>query len=177
MCVVNVAHADLREALAAELLEASKSDNSMSKKEKLITQRCIAVKRYLVEDKSALRQALYYSCTAPVVGVAFYAGNDLGQHSPEKISAYIEDEFARNGVQAKVFITKHKAGSTVALISRGGNFLYNPTDPVSAIKSIKSFSSEIKLAYFADKLITPEELTKWVKADKIYLPSLTEELI
>ena len=174
MCVVNVAHADLREALAAELLEASKADNSMSKKEKLITQRCTAVKRYLVEDKSALRQALYYSCSAPVVGVAFYAGNDLGQHSPEKIAVYIENMFAENGMRAKVFIKhNHQSGSSVAYMIMGGRRIMNPKDPVSAISRIEGFAADAKLVFFVDGKISSSELEKWVKSESPYVPNVS----
>lgn len=161
-------------ALASELLSASKQDQSMNKHEKLFVHRCATIEKYLGFKKTPIGHAMKYSCTAPVVGVALYAGGDLGDHSPEDIAKYIEASFAKNGMKAKVFIDKkHEHGSSVAMMMGGGSHLYNPVGPLDAIKSIKSFASEAKLIYFKDKKITSDELEKWVKSEIAYLPTIS----
>ncbi len=177
MCVAGAAHADKAQpnrldlALASELLEASKSDQSISKHDKLFTKRCEVIDKYLPPTSTPIGKAMVYSCTAPAVGVAFYAGKDLGQHSPDKIAKYIEASFAKNGMLAKVFIeSEHRHGSSVAMMMNGGSHLYNPMNPLEAIKNIESFAAEAKLIYFTDKKISPKELEKWVKSEIAYLP-------
>lgn len=157
--------------LGAQLLKASEADSSLTVDEKLNVYRCETVKKHVGFDGTILGDALEYSCSAPVVGVVFYAGNDLGKHSPEKIAAYMEAEFAKNGVSAKVFIKpNHGHGSSASFIVRGGREVMNPIDPLSAIKNIEGFVANIKLVFFADKLITSSELGKWVKSDVAYIP-------
>lgn len=124
-------------------------------------------------DDTVLGLTLEYSCSAPVVGVIFYAGNDLGKHSPEKIAAYMKTEFEKNGVLAKVFIKENREhGSSSSFLVRGGRKVMNPVDPLSAIKNIEDFVANIKLVFFADKLITSSELEKWIKSDVAYIPKI-----
>ena len=131
------------------------------------------VNKYQTLTQSAIDRAIHYSCTAPVVGVVFYVSNDLGKHSPEKIANYIQAEFAKNGVKAKVFIEyRHEYGSSISYIVRGGRETMNPKEPYSAIKDIEGFVANMKLVYLADELITTTELGKWVKSDTAYIPSI-----
>ena len=160
--------------LGAKLLKAAKANTSLTVDEKLNVYRCEMVKRYLGFEETALGQAIKYSCTAPVVGVVFYIGDDLGKHSPEKIVNHIETVFSQHGMQAKVFINHQQSySSSVAYIVDGGKEVFDPVPPVQAIKQIKSFSADMKLVFFADKLITSNELAKWAKATTPYIPELT----
>ncbi len=159
--------------LGAKLLKASERDTTLTLDEKLNVHRCKMVSQYLTLTSSAIDQTIKYSCTAPVVGVAFYAGNDLGHHSPEKIANHIEAEFAKNGVKARVFIQDgHSSGSNISYIVRGGREVMSPKEPYSAIKSIEGFVANMKLVYLADELISTTELGKWVKSEIAYLPRL-----
>jgi hypothetical protein len=169
--VADNAKLSLDTVLGAKLLKAAESETSLTADEKLNVYRCKMVKKFVGFDDTILGNALEYSCSAAVVGVVFYAGNDLGKHSPEKIAAYMEAEFAKNGILAKVFIKPNpEHGSSASFIVRGGREVMNPIDPLSAIKNIEGFVANIKLVFFADKLITSSELGKWVKSDVAYIP-------
>jgi len=162
--------------LGAQLLKAAKENTILSVNEKLNVYRCQMVKKYIGFDDTPLSQALKYSCSAPVVGVVFYAGKDLGHHSPEKIADYIKKEFSKYGMVARVFINvEHEFSSSVAYIIGGGKEVFDPVSPAKAIKNIKGFAADMKLVFFADKLITPNELEKWAKADAAYMPNLTRK--
>lgn len=157
--------------LGSELLKAAEQDNTMSKEEKLFKHRCAVIEKYLTLTNTPTHKAVAHSCSGAVVGVSFYVGDDLGIHSPEKIAAHIRNMFAKHGVSAKVFFKDNKPyASRVAFIMKGGSFLYEPTDPVSAINSIESFAAEMKLLLFRDKDITSEQLKVWVKATEAHIP-------
>lgn len=157
--------------LGNELLKAAAQDKTLSDKEKLFKYRCSMIKKYLTLTDTPTHKAVSHSCSDAVVGVSFYVGDDLGKHSPEKIAVHIENEFAKHGVSAKVFFRENKPyASRIAFMMKGGSFLYEPTDPISAINSIKSFAAEMKLLYFRDKDITSDQLKVWVKATDAHIP-------
>ena len=159
--------------LGAKLLKAAESETSLTVDEKLNVYRCKMVKNYVGFEDTILGNALAYSCSKPAVGVVFYSGNDLGQHSPDKIANYIKNKFSENGMDANVFIDDALNGvSSVAFIVDGGKEVMNPTNPIKAIETIEGFAADMKLVFFADKQITSNELSRWVKAEKAYVPSL-----
>lgn len=92
--VADNAKLSLDTVLGAKLLKAAEPETSLTVDEKLNVYRCTMVKKYLGFEDTILGNALAYSCSKPVVGVVFYAGNDLGQHSPEKIANYIKSKFS-----------------------------------------------------------------------------------
>lgn len=161
----------LETILGAKLLRAAQAETTLTDTQKLSEYRCRMLKKFEVSTSSAIDRALVYSCQNPVVGVAFYFGNDLGKHSPEKIAKYIEKEFSKVGMKAKVFIDSSKNGnSNISYIVRGGKNMMNPKEPFEAIKTIAGFSANTKLALFADNIISPETLEAWSKANAAYIP-------
>lgn len=164
----------LRAILDGEVLGAVKHDTSMTNGEKLYVHRCAIIEKHIGFDDTPIGQAMKYSCTAPVVGVAFYVGKDLGNHSPVKVANYIKAEFAKNGMVAEVFIKLgHEHGSSVTYFVEGGREILNPLPPAKAINKLEGFVAEVKLVYFKDKKITPDELGKWVKSTTAYIPKIS----
>lgn len=73
--------------LSAKLLRAARHDTSLSDKEKLTTHRCAMIEKYyMIGSTRALDQAIKASCRNLMIGVALYAGDDLGKHYPEKLA-------------------------------------------------------------------------------------------
>ncbi len=43
-------------------------------------------------------RATQHSCDKPEIGIALYAGKDLGKHPPEKVGQYFKSELAKHKV-------------------------------------------------------------------------------
>ncbi|TDF41313.1 hypothetical protein EYS14_00160 [Alteromonadaceae bacterium M269] len=176
-CGLVAARADetptLEALLDSDLLKAALSDETLTKHEKLITRRCYTIEKHLKPSDTPTSQAVQYSCTAPVVGVAFYAGDDLGEHNPDKIAAYIKNEFDKYGVMARVFIKyDHEYGSSIAYLMSGGRKVMHKPNIIDGIKGIETFVAEMKLIFFKDKKISPQQLKEWVVATKAHIPEI-----
>ena len=53
-----------------------------------------------------------YSCDVAGVGIAIYAGADLGKHSPEKVGQYFIDKLLEEGLKAEMHIEHNYAHGT-----------------------------------------------------------------
>ena len=104
--VMSPVYADLQIDAARAIILAAKADKTLTDHEKLFVYRCETIVKYLGFPDTPTGKATKYSCDVPAVGIAFYAGKDLGKHPPEKIAQYFIDELAKHNVKAQAFI-KH----------------------------------------------------------------------
>ena len=79
-------------AKAAEILRAAKAETTLTDHEKLYVHRCAMINKYVGFSDSPTSQATKHSCDVPEIGIAFFAGDDLGQHSPLKIANYFKSD-------------------------------------------------------------------------------------
>lgn len=143
--------ADLQIDVNRALLRESASDTSRSDYEKLFTYRCETIANTIGFSDTPTGRATKYSCDEPGVGIAFYAGPDLGKHPPEKIAQYFKDELAGYGMISEVFIkTGHEYGSSMAFYINGDSWLPLPVDPLEGAKQIEALAAEAKLILFTD---------------------------
>ena len=163
--IVPVAYsADMRTKLGAQILRAAKSDQSLTDTEKLSSHRCHMLKKHVGFTESAFSQALAFSCNNVGIGVVFYAGSDLGHHSPEKIAQAFKLKFKQQKVRAEVFIKyPHDSGSAVAFFINGQSYTADWLGVIEALDTVKHASNEAKLIYFKNKQISSEQLKKWAK--------------
>jgi len=160
--VVSPAYADLQIDAARAIILAAKADKTLTDHEKLFVYRCKTIAKYLGFPDTPTGKATKYSCDVPAVGIALYAGKDLGKHPPEKIAQYFIDELAKQNIKAKAFIKHdHEYGSSMAFYINGESWLIMPLDPLEAIKKIKSLASETKLI-----LLTKGRIKEWPKSLK-----------
>ena len=90
-------------------------------------------------------------CDVPGVGIALYAGKDLGKHPPEKVGKYFVDYLAKEGVKAEVFIKPdHEYGSSMAFYINGDSWTDDPLRPSEALEDLEFLANESKLILYAD---------------------------
>ncbi len=143
-----------------QILTATKSDTSRTDKDKLFTNRCDTIKQYVGFEESISGQAREYSCNYTGVGIALYAGSDLGKHSPESVGQYFISELKKRGVSAQFFIKPdHEYGSSMAFFIDGRTWLLEPINPLEGIKDIDFLANETKLL-----LLKGGRITEWPKS-------------
>lgn len=125
-----------------------------SKYEKMFVYRCETIEETIGFADTPTGKATEYSCAGPNIGIALYAGRDLGKHSPEKVGQYFVDEIAKFGMTAKMFIKHdHPHGSSMAFYINGESYLRDPVRPSEALKLIEAVAAESKLLlYVAGKI-------------------------
>lgn len=162
-CLVALpAYADLQIDAARAIILAAKADTSLTDHEKLFVYRCETVTKYLGFPDTPTGKATKYSCDVPAIGIAFYAGKDLGKHPPEKIAQYFIDELAKHNLTAQVFIKHdHEYGSSMGFYINGKSWLAMPRRPSEAVKMIESLAAETKLILF-----TKGRIKEWPKSIK-----------
>ena len=144
------------------ILKSSEADTSLTKKEKLFRYRCQTIKKYLGFDDTATGKAIKHSCDKPEIGIALYAGDDLGEHSPEKVAEYFERELTKNNISAKVFIKhKHPYGTSMGFYINGSSWLRDPVNPLKGIELIEALAAEALLILYTEKRIK-----EWPKGAK-----------
>ncbi len=143
--------ADLQIDINRELLRKSSADKSRSNYEKLFVYRCETIANTIGFSDTASGRATKYSCDEPGVGIAFYAGPDLGKHSPEKVGKHFKDELAKHGMISEVFIQDNgEYGSSMGFYINGESWLPQPIDPLEATEKIKFIAAEAKLILLTD---------------------------
>jgi len=131
--------------------------------EKLFVYRCETIEETIGFAETPTGKATEYSCTGPNIGIALYAGKDLGDHSPEKVGQYYIDEIAKFGMTAEVFIKhEHPHGSSMVFYINGESYLREPIDPLSGIDLIEAIAAEAKLLlYTAGKIkVIPKNVSR-----------------
>ena len=160
--VVSPAYADLRLDEVRAILKAAKANKTLTDHEKLFVYRCKTIAKYLGFSDTPTGRATKYSCDIPAVGIAFYAGKDLGKHPPEKIAQYFKDELAKHNVKAEVFIKRgHAHGSSMGFYINGESWLREVKRPSEAVKMIEFLAAETKLILF-----TKGRIKEWPKSIK-----------
>ena len=135
-----------------QILTATKSDTSRTDKEKLFTNRCDTIKKYVGFEESISGQAREYSCNYTGVGIALYAGSDLGKHSPESVGQYFIEGLQKRNVNAQFFIKHdHEYGSSMAFFINGTTWQLEPLAVMEAIKDIEFLANETKLILLHEK--------------------------
>jgi len=148
--VVSSAYADLKTDVDQLIINKLAEDKTLSNQEKLFDCRCDMIAKYLGFSETPTGRATKYSCDVPAVGIAFYAGKDLGKHPPEKIAKYFKDELAKYNVKAEIFIKHdHEFGSSMGFYINGDSWLSLPIDPLKAVKEIDILATEAKLLLFS----------------------------
>lgn len=146
---------ELKDILAALVLRASKAETSISDADKLMARRCEMLTKYVGFKDTPMGKAMKYSCDAPQIGIAFYAGPDLGDYPPEQIERVFLDRIGDRGLKAKVFTDlEHEHGSSVVFFVHGDTYLRNAVDPVEALSEVKNLINETKLIFMAYRLVT-----------------------
>lgn len=125
--------------------------------EKMFVYRCETIAETIGFADTPTGKATKYSCDQPAIGIALYAGKDLGEHKPEKVVQYFIDEIAKYGLNAESFIKHdHLSGSFMVFYINGESYLRDPIDPLSAIDLIEGLAAEAKLL-----LYTAGKFTEW----------------
>lgn len=149
-CAALTASADLTRDVNAAILADLPDDPTRTQKEKLYVLRCESISRSIGFSKTPTGRATKYSCDSPGVGIALYAGEDLGKHSPEKIGQYFVDKLSKEGLKAKVFIKPdHGFGSSMAFYINGASWLDDAVDPLKAVEMLESLAAESKLSLYS----------------------------
>jgi hypothetical protein len=145
------AWADLQIDINRILLKESAADTSRTDHEKLFVYRCETIAKTIGFSGTPTGKATKYSCDQPAVGIAFYAGSDLGKHPPEKIGQHFKDELAKHGMKSEFFIKHgHEYGSSMGFYINGESWLSQPIGPLEATKKIKALAAEAKLILLTD---------------------------
>ena len=148
------AWADLKTDMDGAILAGLRHDTSLTKHEKLFVYRCESIARAIGFSETPTGRAMKYSCDEPGVGIALYAGKDLGKHPPEKVAQYFVDELAKEGVHAEVYIKPdHEFGSSMAFYINGDSWRREPVSPADALKLLPFLADESKLLLYAGKRI------------------------
>lgn len=148
---VSPAFADLDTAMNRAILKATAFDTARTDKQKLFENRCATIARYVGFEKDTTGEARKYSCDVAGVGIAFYAGADLGKHPPEKVGQYFVEALAKEGVPAKVFIKRdHDYGSSMGFYVNGRSWQEEPVDPLKGTKLLEFLANESKLILFTE---------------------------
>ncbi|MEW8626272.1 MAG: hypothetical protein AB2551_11010 [Candidatus Thiodiazotropha sp.] len=154
--------ADLDTAINRAILEATKHDTTRSDRDKLFKNRCQTIAKYIGFDDTPSEQARKYSCDVPGIGIALYAGKDLGKHSPEKVGQYFTDKLAEEGLQSQVFVEpEHPYGASMGFYINGSSWLLEPVRPSKGVKEIDALAAEAKLI-----LLTNGRVSEWIHAPK-----------
>ena len=145
------AHADLKTDIDGAILAGLRHDTTLTKHEKLFVYRCQSIARTIGFSETPTGRATKYSCDVPGVGIALYAGKDLGKHSPEKVGQYFVDYLAKEGVKAEVFIKPdHEYGSSMGFYINGDSWTDDPLRPSEALEDLEFLANESKLILYAD---------------------------
>ena len=162
-CLVALpSYADLKTDVDQLIINKSAEDKTLTNQEKLFDHRCDMIAKYLGFSDTPTGKATKYSCDVPAVGIAFYAGKDLGKHPPEKITQYIQNELSKHNVKSKAFIKhNHNHGSSVAFYINGESWLTMPLDPLESVKKVEALAAETKLILF-----TAGRIKTWPKSVK-----------
>ena len=138
--------ADLQTQHDRAILNAASGLTHLSKREKLFVHRCQIMRELLGFEDNPTGKAQAYSCSETGVGIAFYAGNDLGKHTPEKIARLFRDGLAEYKVPARVFIKRgHPHGSSMAFYINGESWLRAPVRPSKGYEMIEALAAETNL--------------------------------
>lgn len=149
------AWADLQIDVNRVLLRESAADTSRTDHEKLFVYRCETIAKTIGFSDTPTGRANKYSCDEPAVGIAFYAGSDLGKHPPEKIGQHFKDELAKHGMKSEVFIKHgHEYGSSMGFYINGHSWLSDPVRPSKGVEMIEALAAESKLILFKKGRIT-----------------------
>ena len=145
-----LSQADLTTDIDGAILAGLRHDTSLTKKEKLFTYRCESIERTIGFSETPTGQATKYSCDVAGVGIALYAGEDLGKHPPDKVGQYFVDALAKEGVRAKVFIKPdHEFGSSMAFYIDGDSWRDDPVRPSEGLELLEFLTAESKLILYA----------------------------
>lgn len=148
------AMADLKRDEAIALLRAAKAETSLTDKEKLGRYRCDMIRKYLGFKDTLVGKARKYSCDKPSIGIVFYVGNDLGEHSPHKIGEYFKTELAKHRATAEVFIQENwPYGSSMGFYTNGESLLSKAIRPSKAVEDIEFLAAEALLILYTEKRI------------------------
>lgn len=149
--------ADLKEDIDRAIIRGNAANTSRTDHEKLFVYRCESIAKAIGFSETASGRATKYSCDQPGIGIAFYAGSDLGKHPPEKIAQYFKNELAEYGMISEVFIKHaHEHGSSMAFYINGDSYLSDPVRPSEATKLIEAIAAEAKLI-----LLTKGRIKEW----------------
>lgn len=159
------AYADLDTAINKAILEATTDDTTRTNKQKLFKNRCATIAETVGFEKNVTGQARKYSCDVPGIGIALYAGSDLGKHSPEKVGEYFIDALAKEGLQAQVFIKPdHEYGSSMAFYINAESWRREPARVSEVANKIDLLAAHTKLV-----LLTDGRIDSWPEAPPLRL--------
>ncbi|SEN38615.1 hypothetical protein [Nitrosomonas marina] len=141
--------ADLKEDIDRAIIKGNAADTSRTDHEKLFVYRCESIAKAIGFSETASGRATKYSCDQPGVGIALYAGSDLGDHSPESIGTYFKSELTKYGMNAQVFIQDNgNYGSSMGFYINGDSWLNEPVRPSRGVELIEALAAEAKLILF-----------------------------
>jgi len=144
-------YADLDTAINRAILKATAEDTTRTDRDKLFENRCETIAATVGFENDVTGAARKFSCDELGVGIALYAGADLGKHSPEKVGQYLVDALAKEGLKAKVFIKDdHDYGTGVGFYINGRSWLRESVDPVKGIEMLEGITAEAKLILLTD---------------------------
>ena len=140
---------DLRVRENAEIIRAAKSETSLTNHEKLYVYRCDMIRKYMGFSDTPTSRATKHSCDKTEIGIAFFAGDDLGKYSPQKIANYFKTEIAKHNINAEVFIQDDwPHGSSMGFYVNGESMIKKPLRPSQAVDQIEGFAAEALLILY-----------------------------
>lgn len=152
--------ADLDAAFNRSILVALKHDTERTNKEKLFEDRCQTIIETVGFEDSITGEARKFSCDVSGVGVALYAGSDLGKHSPQKVGQYFIDKLEAEGLEANLYILdEYDHGSHMEFYVNGQSSMIYSMRPSKAIKMIDGIAADAKLV-----LLHEGRVDKWIHA-------------
>lgn len=145
------ANADLIKDVNQAILAGLPESDTRTNVEKLYGDRCASIEKTIGFADTPMGHATKYSCDIPCVGIALYAGSDLGKHPPEKVGSYFVDELRVEGLKAELFIkSDHDHGSSMAFLINGASYFDNAVRPSEAAKLLRAIIAESKLILYSD---------------------------
>lgn len=147
--MLSPARADLTIDINGAILAGLRHDTSRTQHEKLYVYRCESIIKSIGFSDTPTGRATKYSCDVPGVGIALYAGKDLGKHSPEKVGQHFVNALLAEGLQAEVFIkTDHEYGSSIGFYINGASWRDDAVRPSEALELLDFLADESKLILF-----------------------------
>ncbi len=127
---------------------------------------CDDIERLKTAPISTLNRARIYSCDKPAdVGVAIYAGKDLGDKPPESVGQWFERLYQAYDIDTKIFIENSDAPQTLLVFyASGTSLLTSPVNTADGVAKAKFLVAEAKLIFFVNLQIqaTETEVAKWI---------------
>ncbi|MEM7220015.1 MAG: hypothetical protein AAF515_16735 [Pseudomonadota bacterium] len=138
--------ADLRIDLGRRILGASTHITHWTNREKQFKYHCEIFEKWVEKSDNATDRAITYSCNELATAIYISPGEDMGDHSPEKLGVAIQERLQEYNVPSRVFIDPaHERGTWLAFYINGETWAGERLRPSQAIPKLKTVAAETNL--------------------------------